>query len=488
MSGGHGAPQGARTRLVQFFVLVSVFGMLWGATHLSRDSHGTLDTIVATGFLLLAATLLSALLEPLKMPHLTGYLAAGILAGPHVLHLIDHQTVENLSQVNTFALALIALEGGAQLKFDILRKAARSLSVHTLVQTTLGMLAMTAVFFAARPLLPFTADMSTTVLLGVALLWATMAVTRSPSALLAVLSQARSKGPVTSFSLAFVLSSDIVVVVLLAAVLSIARPLIEPGAAFSVVETFREVGHELLGSVALGTTLGLVLAIYCRFVGKQLLFVLIALGFGMSEMLRYLRFEALLTFMVAGFVITNLSKQGPKFVHAIAKASGVVFVVFFAPAGAHLDVPLLRQLWLVAVILAGSRIAVTIAGHALGARLSGDPAMVRRWGWGSLVSQAGLTLGVAAVIERTFPSFGTPFRSLALATIAINEMLGPVLFKLSLDRSGETSSAPEEIRSEDETDDVPEEAPSSEPPAPDSRRSEVRAAEGDEGEAQAADG
>lgn len=481
MSGAHGAPQGARTRLVQFFVLVSVLGMMWGATHLSRDSHGALDTIVATGFLLLTATLLSALLEPLRMPHLTGYLAAGILAGPHVLHLIDHQTVESLSQVNALALALIALEGGAQLEVGILTKSLRSLSVHTVVQTTLGMAVVTGVFFAARPLLPFTIGMSTTTFLGVALLWATLAVTRSPAALLAVLSQTRAKGPVTSFSLAFVLSSDIVVVVLLAAVLSVARPLVEPGAAFSALEAFREVGHELLGSVALGTTLGLVLAIYCRFVGKQLLLVLLALGFGMSEMLRYLRFEVLLTFMVAGFVITNLSKQGPKFVHAIEKASGVVFVVFFATAGAHLDVPLLRKLWLVALILAGSRILVSLVGHWIGARLAGDPPMVRRWGWGSLVSQAGLTLGVAAVIERTFPSFGTPFRSLALATIAINEMLGPVLFKLSLDRSGETSHAPEEIRSEVEVEESIDEGSED---SSDPRRSEVRTA----GDAVEADG
>jgi hypothetical protein len=51
------------------------------------------------------------------------------------------------------------------------------------------------------------------------------------------------------------------------------------------------------------------------------------------------------------------------------------------------------------------------------------------------------------VIERQFPSFGAPFRSLVLATVAINEMIGPVLFKLALDRAGESSAAPEEVRS-----------------------------------------
>ena len=441
-----GARKSVATRLIQLAVLVSVFGLLWGATRVSHDSHGALDTIVATGFLLLAGTLTSEVLEPFGMPHLTGYLAAGIIAGPYVLHLIDHETVQNLSQVNTLALALIALQGGAELKIELLKQILRSLAIHTVIQVVFVMLVMTVVFVAARPLMPFLSGMSLLAVFGIALLWATLSATRSPSALLGVLAQTRAQGPVATFSLAFILTSDVVVVVLLAAVLSIAKPLIEPGNAFSILTTLREVGHELLGSVALGTTLGVVLALYCRFVGRQLLLVFIALGFGMSEMLRYLGFEALLTFMVAGFVVANLSSQGEKFLHAIEQAGGVVFVIFFATAGAHLDVPLLRKLWVVAVVLAGSRMVASYVAHRIGARLANDPQVVRRWGWGSLFSQAGLALGVAAVIERTFPTFGAQFRSLSLATVAINEMVGPILFKLAIDRAGESSHAPAEVR------------------------------------------
>jgi Kef-type K+ transport system membrane component KefB len=438
------------TRLIQLAVLVAVYVMLFGTTRVARDSHGALDTIAATGFLLLAGTLAADVLEPIGLPHLTGYLAAGMIAGPHILHLIDHETVENLSQVNSLALALIALAGGAELKLDLLKKLVRSLAVHQAVQSTFVLVMMTITFYSARSLMPFTAGMSVVMVVAIGLLWATLAVTRSPAALLAVLAQTRAKGPVATFNLAFILSSDVVVVVLLAGVISIAKPMLAPGTAFSVVHTFKEAGHELLGSIALGTTLGLILALYCKFVGRQLLLVLIALGFGMSEMLRYLRFEALLTFMVAGFVVTNLSSQGDKLLHAIEKAAGVVFVVFFATAGAHLDIPLLKKLWIVALLLAGTRILFTFIAHAIGTRLAGDPPPVRRWGWAGLVSQAGLALGVAAVIERSFPAFGAAFRSLSLANIAINEIIGPVLFKLSLDRTGETSHAPEELRSDTE--------------------------------------
>jgi hypothetical protein len=45
---------------------------------------------------------------------------------------------------------------------------------------------------------------------------------------------------------------------------------------------------------------------------------------------------------------------------------------------------------------------------------------------------------MALVVERSFPSFGAGFRSLAIANVALNELVGPVLFKFVLDRNGET--------------------------------------------------
>jgi hypothetical protein len=39
------------------------------------------------------------------------------------------------------------------------------------------------------------------------------------------------------------------------------------------------------------------------------------------------------------------------------------------------------------------------------------------------------------------PSFGPGFRSLVVATVAINKMVGPILFKLALDRTGESGKA-----------------------------------------------
>lgn len=444
--------KGLGRRLVDALSLAVVFAVLWLCTKVAPGSHDAAGLVVSLGFLLVAGTLTAGLLELIRLPHLTGYLVAGMIAGPHVLHLLDHESVKRLEPVNTLTLALIALAGGCELRLDALKKGLRSLAFAMVIQCVLGLIVVGGLFMLIAPrMIPFAKSMTTAGVFAVALLWGVLAISRSPSATLGVLAQTRAKGPLTTFTLGFVMSSDVVVVVLLAGAIGIARPLTEPGAVFSFA-AFGGLGHEILGSVSVGVTLGLILALYLKLSGRQLLVVLIALGFGATEMLRYLHFDPVLAFLVAGFVVQNLSNQGDRFMHAIEGTSMVVYVVFFASAGAHLDLPLLKQLWPVALILAGSRGLITYLAARLSSRLASDPPLIRTWGWMPLISQAGLTLGLSALIAREFPAFGGAFRALAIATVALNEIVGPILFKLALDRTGESrghapalSEAPEAV-------------------------------------------
>jgi hypothetical protein len=359
---------------------------------------------------------------------------------------VGHHAVEEMAFVNSLALALIALAGGAELRIEVLQQEFRSVSIANALHIIIGAPLLALVFYLARPMIPFAQQLSPSALLGIAILWGAIAVSRSPAATLALLSQTRAKGPLANNALAFIMLSDAVIVIFFSVMLVLAKPMIDPSLEFSTKD-LQALGHELLGSVAVGTTMGLLLAAYMRLIGAQMQLVLLVLGFVLWETLRYLHFDALLTFLVAGFVVQNLSRQGPAFLHAVERLSSVVFVLFFTSAGAHLDLPLLAKMWPVALLVAGSRAVVTVATSKLSGRVANDHPMVRKWGWSSLISQAGLTLGLVIILERAFPAFGGDLRSLGVATVAINEMVGPVLFKLGLDRAGETSQSPEPTRS-----------------------------------------
>lgn len=437
---------GAGRRLVEVAALAMLFGLMLAVDRWAGSGTApaawvrTGQALAAVGFFLLGGSLASSLLEVLRLPHLTGYLLTGVVAGPYVLHAVGHETVADLSIVNSLALSLIALAGGAELRIADVRRGLRGLAWATLVQNGLALIVIPATFVAARSLVPFTAGMELPAVWAVALLWGVVAVTRSPSAVMGILSQSRPAGPLTGFTVGFVMTSDVVVVLLLAVTMTAVRPLLEPGASLSL-RAFGELGHELLGSVAIGTTLGLLLGAYLRFVGRQVMLVLLVIGLVLVEAISYLRFEWLLTFLTAGFVVQNLTGQGHRLLHEIESTGEVVYVVFFATAGAHLDLPLLGRMWKAAVLFFAVRAATAFVGSRISGRLAGDPPELRRWGWAGLVSQAGLALGIAARMQGEFPAFGAEFGALAVAAVALNEVFGPVLLKLAFDRTGESGKA-----------------------------------------------
>lgn len=425
---------------LQLLVLLAILAVVWLERELAGPGTSVFAAIVSLGLLFMAGSLVSELVEPFGLPHLTGYLLAGMLVGPHLLGLIDTHTVEQLGVLNQLALALIALAGGAELRIASVRRALRSLAWAHLLQTVATVALVGLAFFALSGYMPFLHGVALPAVAMIAVLWGILAATRSPSATLALMAQYRPRGPLTDMTVAFVMSSDIVIVVVLAVALSAASAVIDPAAAFGMA-TFLAAGGKLLGSALLGTALGLALIAYLRWGGRNLLFALLLIGFPVSQLLKHLALDSLLSFLVAGFVVQNFSRHGDKLLHAIEGTAEVVFVVFFATAGAHLDLPGFASVWPVAVALAGLRIAVTWGAARASSRLADDPPVIRRWGWSGLVSQAGLALGVAIVITHEFPQFGAGFATLAVGVVGINEVVGPILFKIALKRAGEVGPA-----------------------------------------------
>lgn len=417
-------------------VLALSLGVMWFAERFSGAGAEGASAVAALGFLLLVGDLCAQLLEPLGLPHLTGYLGAGMVAGPYVLRLVPEHTVAQLQAVNGLALALIAFSAGAELTSEMLSKGIRSLSLAVLFQSLFLFGLLAAVFFLARPLMPFVAAQPLRTALGLALLWGVVSVVKSPAAILGVLAETDAKGALTTYAIAMVVVLDVVVLVLFQIVLVVARTLIEPGAGFSMSQ-LTHVAHELLSSVALGTTLGLLTGLYLAWVNRGVILFLVALSFAAAQLDRYFGYDSMLVFATAGFVVQNLTRQGEKLLVAIRRSGSVIYVIFFANAGAHLDLVTLRALWPVALLLGGARAVVTAGAAWSASTLAGDAPVVRRWGWAPLISQAGIALGLAVAAETAFPSLGPGFRSLAVAVVGLNEAIGPILFKVALSRGGE---------------------------------------------------
>jgi hypothetical protein len=72
-------------------VLVVLLGGLMHAARSFRvdDAPGRAGTLVAFGYLLLTAFLVGGLFTRIRLPRLTGYIAAGLVVGPGALGLLS---------------------------------------------------------------------------------------------------------------------------------------------------------------------------------------------------------------------------------------------------------------------------------------------------------------------------------------------------------------------------------------------------------------
>jgi hypothetical protein len=79
------------------------------------------------------------------------------------------------------------------------------------------------------------------------------------------------------------------------------------------------------------------------------------------------------------------------------------------------------------------RIVFLYFGNFIGARIAHENWALKHLSWMGFVGQAGIAVGLSTIIENSFPGeMGSNFRTLLLASVVINELIGPILFKYLL--------------------------------------------------------
>jgi Kef-type K+ transport system membrane component KefB len=405
------------------------------------DHAASSETLLVFGFLILAAYTVGEIVTVVQLPKVTGYLAAGILFGPSALGVVSLHSIAELAPVSRLAVALIAFLAGAELRWSELRDRARPLLTMLGAELALSFVALMALLVGARAYVPFLSGLPMPETVVLSALFASVAIVHSPAVVMALLTETRARGPVARTTLGMVLVADIVVVLLFSGLLAVTRTAVPTTSAGG--PSLGLVAWEIGGSLLVGAALGGAIALYMRFVKRELLLFAIVVTFFGSEIARLAHVEVLLTLLVAGFVVENGTKQGAaELLHAMERSAAPVFVVFFALAGAAIIVRDVLLIWPIAVAIVAVRALAIRFGCQIGARLSKAGDLERRYVWMGLVAQAGVAIGLVAVVSEAYPERGSQMATLFLAVIAINQLLGPVLSRIALKRSGEIVTSP----------------------------------------------
>ena len=392
------------------------------------------------GFTLLAAWIAGGVAGGLRLPRVTGYVVVGLVLGPFVLNVLTAGMVASLRTIDQLALALIALTAGGELKLGEIRK-----MVKEIVGIGLGVMLVVGVGIAllvllARPLVPLLADRPIEFALAVALLLGIWCANSSPDATIAVINETGSHGPVTEVILGVTVFKDVLVIIAFAGALSLAGPLVQADAAFNA-GLFKAVAWEVGGAVLIGAVAGLGFALYLEKVPARSVLATLVFTFILTLIAAQLHVELLLLAISAGFVTENFSAAGDALMDGIEANAVIVFALFFALAGAALDLGALARWWPVALVLVTARLGLTWFGAWGASRLIRPDPLVRRLTWMGLISQAGVTLGLSLLVGREFPEWGADFVAVTAAVIIFHLLLGPVLLKLALMRAGETRAS-----------------------------------------------
>jgi len=393
-------------------------------------------TSIALGFILVFAYLMGSNLKRLSLPQITGFILAGIVCGPFVFNFISESDVNDLQLLDGLALSLIALTAGGEMKLGKLKGHLKTIVSIVFFQTILVLAGFIFLGLVGQYFIPFFGGMNFIQLFAFSLLLGTLMTPTSPATTIAVITETRSAGRYTDLILSAAVVKDFFIIVLFSFSLSFAKSSIGPSYDFDMTFLLR-ILSEIGGSVFIGIIVGGGIILYLKFIKKDITIFILSIAFFSYQISHNYGFHPLLICLIAGFLAENFSAQGQHLINAIEKSSVPVYIVFFAMSGASLDISALRRMWLLALVCVALRGLLKFSGTFIGTSLTREEKGIRRWAWTGFISQAGVALGMAIVIQNNFHDWGTEFLTLVLAIIAINQIIGPVFLQKLLIKAKE---------------------------------------------------
>lgn len=420
--------------------LLMITALAYGARSFVPAGHTITGSgaALAFGFLLIAAIQIGHLAERVRFPHLTGYLVCGLLFGPQVLRIVSEPMLRDLAFVKGTAVGLIALLAGCELNFSRLRPALRAITSISVATMTAAIAALWTLFYWITSVLPVTADYTTFERVAVALVCANVLAAFSPAVVIAVISETRAAGPLSQLCMSIVVVADLAMVITFSLTTSLARsifPAAQTAGGFVLFE-------HIFGSIFVGALVGAALAIYIRRVRTRTGLVVFALLFIVAEAGRVLHLDPLLVGLTAGLLLENASRvSGDEVVRAAQPVSLPTFAIFFAVVGAEIHLDAFLHVAPFAAAAALVRAGAIFGGTAVGARLGRVEQPTARLVPFGLLPQAGVAIALAVLVLNDFPPWGRVLGTVLLGSIVVNELAGPILFRIALSRAGEIGAA-----------------------------------------------
>ncbi|WP_305767514.1 cation:proton antiporter [Candidatus Epulonipiscium viviparus] len=385
-----------------------------------------MDTILTDlAIMLLVGLIFEKIANKLKLPSVTGYLAAGLLLGPSLLKIVSVDIISDFAIISNLALGFIAFSVGGEFKLSYFRRVGAAPIVIAIFEALGAMLLVTGV------MLLFNFDLTFSLVLGA------IATATAAASTIMVVKEYNAKGPVTETLLSVVALDDAVCLISFGFAVTIAKA-IATGSG-SMVAMLLEPFGQIFGSLVTGVVLGFLMKfpiIWVKNKGGQLSVIIafVALTIAVADLFG---FSSLLTCMAMGAMFANVYVESDSIVDVADEITPPLYMIFFVISGAELDVSVLPTLGLVGMIYIVFRVVGKISGAAIAAKIMRAPATVQKYLGATLIPQEGVAIALALLAEDVVPEYAIQIRAIVLCGTFIYGMIGPALTKTALKRAGE---------------------------------------------------
>lgn len=407
---------------------------------------------------------LSQLTKRMGFPNIIAYLVAGILLGPSVLNFLNEQALSDMEFITHMVLGFVAFKIGLEMNIKEILVHGKGVIITVLSESFLAAIMVSLFLYL------FTGDLALALILGA------LAPASAPAGTIAVIDETKSKGSLTQTLYAIVGIDDGLAIIIFGLISPLAIFLLSHSGSdvtldsslwISLIEPFREIGLSiLLGGVTAALFIWLTRFKSFRKELMLLSFGSIILVTGVSQLANL---SEILSGMVFGLAIGNyrkienlyskLGKLYPK--PGILKdfeEEEVIFVIpifyilFFTLAGANLHLKSVPAIGFIGLLYVAGRIIGKGSGAFIGASLGKMEPKIRKYLGFGILSQAGVAIGLALVVKTRFQGMGPDINDAGLtmgdhignivfttitATSIIFEIIGPILAKYALKKSGE---------------------------------------------------
>ncbi len=379
--------------------------------------------IVSLAIIIVAGFLMSRLTKLLKLPNVTGYIIAGVLIGPHVLNIIPQEIVPSFSFITDLALAFIAFGVGRYINLGALKQNAKKTIVITLFES---LLAMVLVFVCMKFIFNCSYSLS--------LVLASIAATTAPTSTLMTIRQYNAKGNFVDTLIQVIALDNALALIVFNICLVFAKGS-EGG--MSALDVVLPLVYNL-GAMGLGVGLGFLLKklINEKYSMDSRLIMTFAIIISLTAVCVLLGVSPLLACMTLGATYVS-AKGNTEMFNIISSFTPPILLIFFVYSGMNLELSALLDFGLMGIVYFLVRILGKLLGSFIGGSLSKSSLDVKKYLGLALIPQAGVSIGLAAIAQRSLPvEAGGILATVILSSAILYELIGPVFAKFAIFASG----------------------------------------------------